>query len=91
MKAGNVVERVQQQFPGDEWKPIRETTLRIARMMGERLRQGEIEDQEHVDALVQLSLMLGPHVTLDDTLREAAEVEEGAVGVLGRVDEFDQA
>lgn len=85
MKAGNVVERVQQQFPGDEWKPIRDTTLRIAKMMGERLRQGEIEDQEHVDALVQLSLMLGPHVTLDDTLREAAEVEEGAIGVLASI------
>jgi hypothetical protein len=85
MKAGNVVERVQQQFPGDEWKPVRDTTLRIAKMMGERLRQGEIEDQEHVDALVQLSLMLGPHVTLDETLREAAEAEDGAVGVLASI------
>ncbi|MBB3172888.1 hypothetical protein FHR90_000702 [Endobacter medicaginis] len=85
LKAGNVVERIQQQFPGDEWKPIRDTTLRIAKMMGERLRQGEIEDQEHVDALVQLSLMLGPHVTLDDTLREAAEEGEGAVGVLASI------
>ncbi len=54
-------------------------------MMGERLRQGEIEDQEHVNALVQLSLMLGPHVTLDDTLREAAEEGEGAVGVLASI------
>ena len=85
LKAGNVVERIQQQFPGDEWKPIRDTTLRIAKMMGERLKQGEIEDQEHIDALVQLSLMLGPHVTLDDTLREAAEKGEGAVGVLASI------
>lgn len=85
LKAGNVVEKIQQQFPGDEWKPIRETTLRIAKMMGERLRQGELEDQEHVDSLVQLSLMLGPHVTLDDTLREAAEDGDGAVGVLASI------
>ncbi|MEO5586199.1 MAG: ATP-binding protein [Novosphingobium sp.] len=85
LKAGNVVERIQQQFPGEEWKPIRETTLRIAKMMGERLRQGEIEDQDHVDSLVQLSLMLGPHVTLDDTLREAAEEGDGAVGVLASI------
>lgn len=85
MKAGNVVERVQNQFPGDEWKPIRETTLRLAKMMGERLRQGEIEDQQYVDDIVQLSLMLGPHVTLDDTLREAAEAEDGAVGVLASI------
>jgi hypothetical protein len=85
LKAGNVVERIEQQFPGAEWKPIRETTLRIAKMMGERLRQGEIEDQEHVDSLVQLSLMLGPHVTLDDTLREAAEDGHGSVGVLASI------
>ncbi len=85
MKAGNVVARIQEQFPGKEWQPIRETTMRIAKMMGERLRQGEIEDQEHVDSLVQLSLMLGPHVTLDDTLREAAEEGEGAVGVLASI------
>ena len=84
MKAGNVVERIQQQFPGEEWKPIRDTTLRIAKMMGERLQQGEIEDQEHVDSLVQLSLMLGPHVTLDDTLREAAE-DGGALSVLASI------
>ncbi len=84
LQAGNVVERIQQQFPGDEWKPIRDTTLRIAKMMGERLRQGEIEDQDHVDSLVQLSLMLGPHVTLDDTLREAAE-DGGALSVLASI------
>ena len=85
LKAGNVIERIQQQFPGSEWKPIRDTTLQIAKMMGERLRQGEIEDQEHVDALVQLSLMLGPHVTLDNTLREAAQDGEGAVSVLAQI------
>ena len=85
LKAGDVINKIAQQFPGAEWKPIRDTTLRIAKMMGERLRQGEIEDQEHVDSLVQLSLMLGPHVTLDDTLREAAEEGEGAVGVLAQI------
>ncbi len=85
LRAGNVVERIAEQFPGDEWKPIRETTLKIAKLMGERLRQGEVEDQDYVDNLVQLSLMLGPHVTLDDTLREAAEEGEGAVGVLASI------
>ncbi len=85
LKAGNVLARIEQQFPGAEWKPIRETTLQIAKMMGGRLREGEIDDQEHVDSLVQLSLMLGPHLTLDNTLREAAEEGEGAVSVLAQI------
>lgn len=41
-----------------------------------------MEDQEHVDALVQLSLMLGPHVTLDDKLREAADEETAPLAVV---------
>ena len=85
LKAGDVLARIEQQFPGSEWKPIRETTLQIAKMMGERLREGEAEDQEHIDSLVQLSLMLGPHVTLDNTLREAAEGGEGAISVLAQI------
>jgi hypothetical protein len=85
LKAGNVVERIEKQFPGKEWKQIRDTTLRLAKLMGERLRIGEIEDQAHVDSLVQLSLMLGPHVTLDESLREAAEGGEGTVGVLAQI------
>ena len=85
LAVGNVIEKINNQFPGDTWKPIRDTTLQIAKMMGGRLRQGEIQDKEHVDSLVQLSLMLGPHVTLDNSLREAAEEGDGAMSVIAGI------
>jgi Histidine kinase-, DNA gyrase B-, and HSP90-like ATPase len=82
LEVGNVVNRVESAYPGERWKPVRETTMRIARLMGERLRDGEVKDQEHVDSLVQLSLMLGPHVQLDDALREAAAEESAPMAVV---------
>jgi hypothetical protein len=59
--------------------------MRIAKLMGERLRDGEVKDQEHVDSLVQLSLMLGPHVQLDDALREAAAEANAPLSVVTRI------
>jgi hypothetical protein len=41
-----------------------------------------VEDKEHADSLVQLSLMLGPHVLLDDALREAASEETAPLAVV---------
>jgi hypothetical protein len=85
LEVGNVVSRVESAYPGDQWKPVRETTMRIAKLMGERLRDGEVKDQEHVESLVQLSLMLGPHVQLDDALRDAAALENAPLAVVTRI------
>lgn len=85
LEVGQVVSKVEKAYPGDRWKPVRETTMRIAKLMGERLRDGEVKDQEHVDSLVQLSLMLGPHVQLDDALREAAAQENAPLAVVTRI------
>ena len=85
LEVGNVVNRVETAYPGDQWKPVRETTMRIAKLMGERLRDGEVKDQEHVESLVQLSLMLGPHVQLDDALRDAAAQENAPLAVVTKI------
>jgi len=82
LEAGDVINRIETAYPGDRWKPIRDTTLRIARLVGERLRPGEVQDRDHVDSLVQLSLMLGPHVLLDDALRDAAAEETAPLAVV---------
>lgn len=82
LETGDVVNRIEAAYPGERWKPIRDTSLRIAKLMGERLRPGEVQDQEHVDSLVQLSLMLSPHVLLDDTLRDAANEETAPLAVV---------
>ena len=85
LEAGQVVSRIETAYPGERWKPIRDTTLRIAKLIGERLRDGEIKDPDHVESLIQLSLMLGPHVQLDDALRDAADEEKAPLSVVTKI------
>ena len=82
LETGQVLKRVQETYPGDRWKAIREKTLELARLMGERLRPPEARDEAYVNSLVQYSLTLGPHVILDDALRRAAGEEDAAIAVM---------
>ena len=85
IEAGDVQNRIETAYPGERWKPVRDTTYRLAKLMGERLRQDEVKDIEHVASLVQLSLMLGPHVQLDEALRDAASEEKAPIGVMATI------
>ena len=85
LEAGDVMNRIETAYPGERWKPVRDTTFRLARLMGERLRQDEVKDTEYVASLVQLSLMLGPHVQLDEALRDAASEEKAPIGVMATI------
>ena len=82
LETGDVESRIKSAYPGERWKPIRDTSFRLAKLMGERLRQDEVKDTDHVASLVQLSLMLGPHVQLDEALRDAASEETAPIGVM---------
>lgn len=85
LETGDVQNKVDAAYPGERWKPVRDTTMRLARLMGERLRPGEAKDPEHVDSLVQLSLMLGPHVQLDEALKEAASEDRAPIAVMATI------
>jgi hypothetical protein len=76
---GKVEERIEEAFPQEEHKDIREKALDILEDMGKHMRREELEDQEAVDSLVRLGLMLAPHVTLDRELRAAAEASASAI------------
>ncbi len=84
-ETGDVKNKIIASFPGEQWKSVRETTMKIARMFGERLRPEEAEDFERVADLVQLSLMLGPHVELDDRLQEAASEDVGPLQLVAKI------
>lgn len=81
-EVSNIIENIELAFPAASQKPIRDRALQIARLLGQSIREDELEDKEHVDSLVQLSLSFAPHITLDDKLREAAEAKESTVGVI---------
>jgi Histidine kinase-, DNA gyrase B-, and HSP90-like ATPase len=72
----NIEERVKEAYPAKEQQPLRDNVLQIAKFMGQTMRQDEVEDPERVQEFVQLSLMLGPVITLDEKLREAADAKD---------------
>lgn len=76
---------VQQAFPAESQKDIRENTIEIAKVMAKTTREEDLREDEHVDAMVQLSLLLGPHVTLDKKLREAAEKTDQPLAVVSSI------
>lgn len=75
-------EKVDQAFPGVDQKPIRDQALELAKMIGQTMRGDEVTDQEQLDNIVNLSLVLAPHLTLDNSLRQAAEAKDSPLGVV---------
>lgn len=73
METGQVEDRIETLFPAEGQSEIRAKATELARMFGRTINRSEVEDQEVVGDLVNLSLELAPHVTLDAKMREAAE------------------
>jgi hypothetical protein len=81
-EVSNVEQKIEQAFPLPDQKPIREQALEFAKLVGKTMREGEIHDQEQVEAVVQLSLTFAPHVTLDEKLREAANAKDSPLSII---------
>jgi hypothetical protein len=65
--------KVEQEFPGEYQEELREKTLDIAKTIVKSARPEELEDKKYCSALVDLALLLGPHITLEQKLIEASE------------------
>ena len=85
LEASDILNKVTDTFPGNEWESVRKTTLGLAKKLGERLRPEEVDDPEYVQTLVQLSLMLGPHVELDNQLTNAADEDASALEIVADI------
>ena len=85
LETGDVMNRVHESYPGDQWEEIREKTLELAKLLGERLRPSEAKDKQYVDSLVDYSIALGPHITLDNALKQAAQEKEVAIAVMAGI------
>jgi len=68
-----IEQRVNQAFPGDDQKPLRENAMELAKLMGQTMRESELQTESDVKPIVDLSLTLAPHIVLDRKLKEAAE------------------
>lgn len=82
-EVGRVKERIREAFPSQRHDEIRKRALSIAEVLGKSLRGDEVDDEDVVASMIQLSLNLAPHITLQDELRSAAR-QESAISTLGK-------
>ncbi len=82
LETGRVEERIQESFPTESQKDIREQAINVAKMFGRTISRAEAGDGDVVGDLVDLSITLAPHVTLDEMMRDAAEKTETPLAAL---------
>ena len=78
----NIQQAVLDTYPNDTQKEIRDKSLELAKIISQNTREEEFKDSSIVESIVDLSLVLGPHITLDQKLREAAESHHDPISVI---------
>jgi len=84
-KIGRLDQRIIETYPRDDQENIRIIAKKIAERLGKSIRPGEVEDYEMVKPLVDLSLMLAPHLSLENLLREASDEDGTPLIVIGNI------
>ena len=71
LDAGNVDARILNAYPTEEQQGIRDRAKEIARSFGHTISRGEVDNASVVNDLVDLSITLAPHITLNSMMKEA--------------------
>ena len=80
---GEVDARIQSAYPTEEQQAIRGRAKEIARIFGRSLSRAGVEDASVVKELVDLSITIAPHVTLNSMMKEAVASADTTISVLG--------
>ena len=83
LDAGNVDARIQSAYPTEEQQTIRDQAREIARRFGRSLSRREVDDAKVVKDLVDLTITIAPHVTLDSMMQAAVATADTTLSVLG--------
>lgn len=83
LDAGEVDARIQSFYPTEEQRDIRERAKEIARTFGRTISRGEVEDANVVKDLVDLSITLAPHISLNSMMKQAVASVDTTLSVLG--------
>lgn len=82
LEVTQIKDKIEQAFTGPKLKSVRDKTLRLAKAIGESYRPEQLEDSDQVDSMVNLVMMFGPHVELDEALLEAGKEEDSPLSVV---------
>ena len=83
LSVGDVDARIQSAYPTEEQQAIRDRAKKLARIFGRSLSRGEVEDNSVVNELVDLSITIAPHITLNSMMKEAVASADTTISVLG--------
>ena len=73
LTTGHVEERIREVYPSEKEEEIRKKVVDVVKMFGRTISTAEAKNPEIVSDLVDLSIELAPHITLDEKMRAAAE------------------
>ena len=82
LENGNVDARIRDAYPNEGQQDIRSSAKQIAQSFGRTISRGEVEDESTVSNLVDLSITLAPHVTLNEKMKEAVADANTPLSVL---------
>ena len=82
LDAGNVDARILSAYPTEEQQGIRDRAKEIARSFGHTISRGEVDNASVVNDLVDLSITLAPHITLNSMMKEAVASVDTPLSVL---------
>lgn len=83
LEVGDVDKRIEKAFPATDQVDIRRNAQELAAMLGKTIRADEVEDKDVVEPLVELTLSLAPHITLDEQLRQAGKAATSLAALTG--------
>ena len=83
LETGDVDARILSAYPTEDQLDIRDRAKEVARSFGRTISRGEAEDASVVNELVDLSITLAPHITLNSMMKEAADSAVTPLSVLG--------
>jgi len=78
----DIENEVRKTYPRDDQEEIRKNSIELAQIFAKSARDAELTDSEHQSQVLQLSLLFGPHLTLDQKLREAADAKEHTIAAI---------
>ena len=82
LETGNVDSRILDAYPAEDHQAIRDRASEVARSFGRTISRGEAEDPGVVNELVDLSITLAPHITLNSMMKEAVADADRPLSVL---------
>ena len=83
LDAGNVDARILSAYPTEEQQGIRDSAKKIAQSFGRTISRREVQESSVVNDLVDLSIILAPHITLNSMMKEAVASVDTPLSVLG--------